>query len=98
VGQIIGVIVLDMGSCANMTLNQANVYSVKPETRNHLNTVYMVCYYLGGALSSLFGTIGWTLARWNGVNSVAYALLLIALSLFSTIPRTNKNLIMLTYR
>jgi predicted MFS family arabinose efflux permease len=79
VGLIIGVIVLDMGSRANMTLNQANVYSVRPESRNRINAIFMVCYYLGGALGSLFGTIGWNLARWNGVNGVACALLLIAL-------------------
>lgn len=82
VGIVVGVILLDMGSRANMTLNQARVYSVRPEARNRLNAIYMVFSSLGGALGSLLGTIGWSLAHWNGVNAVACAFLLLALGVY----------------
>jgi predicted MFS family arabinose efflux permease len=67
IGLIIGVILLDLGVQANHISNQARIYSLKPETRNRLNTVYMVTYFVGGSLGSFSGTLGWSLAGWNGV-------------------------------
>ena len=38
-----------------------------PEARSRLNTVYMVTYFLGGALGSALGAYGWSRWGWTGV-------------------------------
>ena len=49
-GLIIGVILLDLGAQSTLVSNQARIYSLLPEARSRLNTVYMVSYFAGGAL------------------------------------------------
>lgn len=81
-GLIVGTILLDLGTQANQVTSQARFYGLNSRARNRLNTVYMFCYFVGGSLGSLFGTIGWSIAKWNGVSLVACAFLLIALAVF----------------
>lgn len=81
-GLIVGTILLDLGTQGNQVTSQARFYSLNAGARNRLNTVYMFCYFVGGSLGSLFGTIGWGIAKWNGVNFVACVFLLIALAVF----------------
>jgi hypothetical protein len=42
----------------------------------------MFCYFVGGSIGSLLGTIGWGMAGWNGVSIIACALLLISIAIF----------------
>ncbi|GCF07825.1 MFS transporter [Dictyobacter arantiisoli] len=79
VGLIIGTILLDLGTQANQVTSQARIYSIRPEARNRMNTVYMFCYFVGGSLGSMLGTFGWGVAKWNGVSLVACAFLVVAL-------------------
>jgi predicted MFS family arabinose efflux permease len=81
-GLIIGVILLDLGSQAAHVSNQTRVYSLNPEARNRLNTIYMVPYFIGGALGSALGTLGWELAGWNGVSAVGCIMGIAALAVF----------------
>lgn len=83
VGLIIGVILLDLGTQSNQVSSQIRVYSLNPAARNRLNTVYMVCYFIGGSLGSLLGTYGWSLGQWNGVCIVAISLLAVALLIYA---------------
>jgi predicted MFS family arabinose efflux permease len=82
-GLIIGTVLLDLGTQANQVTNQARFYSLNGEARNRLNTVYMFCYFVGGSIGSLLGTIGWGMAGWNGVSIIACALLLISIAIFA---------------
>jgi predicted MFS family arabinose efflux permease len=82
-GLIIGVILLDLGTQANQVSNQSRVYSLNPEARNRLNTIYMVTYFVGGAIGSLLGTYGWSVAGWSGVCGVACLLMLVALAMYA---------------
>jgi predicted MFS family arabinose efflux permease len=82
-GLAAGVILLDLGTQAAHVSNQTRIYSLNPEARNRLNTVYMVTYFIGGALGSYLGTWGWSLAGWNGVCSVGSILLLAALLVYA---------------
>ncbi|HTI14273.1 MAG TPA: MFS transporter [Dictyobacter sp.] len=90
-GLIVGVILLDLGTQANQVANQARVYSLRPEARSRLNTVYMTIYFVGGSIGSLAGTYGWSIAKWNGVSFVSCAFLVIGLIFyFANAPRMKR--------
>jgi predicted MFS family arabinose efflux permease len=61
---IIGIVVLDMGTQGMQITNQALIYALRPDARSRINSAYMVCYFIGGALGSLaagalYGSHGW---------------------------------------
>ncbi len=72
-GLVIGVILLDAGVQGAHISNQATIYSLQPEASNRLNTVYMVSYFIGGALGSALGAYAWSFEKWNGVGSLGLA-------------------------
>lgn len=52
---VLGVIGLDLGNRANLIANQTRLYGLQPEVRGRLNTVFMISYYVGGAIGSIGG-------------------------------------------
>jgi predicted MFS family arabinose efflux permease len=76
---VIGVIVLDMGVQATHIANQALIFSLQPEARNRINTVYMVSYFLGGSAGTFLATQLWSSYQWYGVCAIGILLSLIAL-------------------
>ncbi len=68
---IVGVILLDAGVQSGHVANQTRIYSLEPAARSRLNTVYMFCYFVGGAAGSYFGAICWSAAGWIGVCALA---------------------------
>ena len=66
-GLAIGGIVLDLGTQANLVTNQTRVYRLIPEARNRINTVFMVTYFVGGALGTFIAGFAWSQWQWNGV-------------------------------
>ncbi|MDR2240908.1 MAG: MFS transporter, partial [Zoogloeaceae bacterium] len=73
-----GVVVLDAGLQVMQTPNQSRIFALRPEARSRLNTVYMVCYFSGGALGSSVGYLAWQSLRWPGVCLAGLAFTLIA--------------------
>lgn len=80
-GLILGVIFLDLGVQAGHVANQTRIYSLIPEARSRLNTVYMVTYFLGGSLGSALGAYGWSHWGWNGVCAAGAIQLVVALAI-----------------
>jgi len=80
-GLIAGVILLDLGVQAGHVANQTRIYALVPEARSRLNTVYMVTYFVGGAIGSALGAYGWTRWGWNGVCGAGILQLLAALAM-----------------
>jgi len=78
-GLIIGVIVLDMGVQATHISNQSLIFSLKPEARNRINTVYMVTYFIGGSLGTYITSFAWDAYKWTGVCVVGMLLSTIAI-------------------
>ncbi len=67
VGLVLGVILLDVGVQAAHISNQTKVFSLVPEARSRLNTVYMTGYFTGGSLGSVAGGLAWAHGGWPGV-------------------------------
>ncbi|QEM07014.1 MFS transporter [Mucilaginibacter rubeus] len=80
IGLIIGVILLDMGVQATHISNQSIIFALIPEARNRINTVYMVSYFIGGALGTLFASLVWKNYEWKGVCAIGVVLSVIVIA------------------
>ena len=67
VGLVLGVLLLDVGVQAAHISNQTLIFSLRPEARSRLNTVYMTGYFTGGSLGSVLGGWAWMHYGWPGV-------------------------------
>ena len=68
---IAGIVVLDIGTQGMQITNQAVIYALRPDARSRINSAYMVCYFVGGAVGSvaagaLYGAHGWAGVCWLG--------------------------------
>jgi predicted MFS family arabinose efflux permease len=69
-GLVIGVILLDLGVQSCQISNQARIHAISNEARNRINTVYMVSYFIGGAIGSYLGSFSYSHFGWPGVCAV----------------------------
>jgi predicted MFS family arabinose efflux permease len=67
VGLVGGVVLLDVGVQSGHVANQARIYKEFPAARSRANTVYMVSYFVGGAMGSMLGAHAWSAYGWLGV-------------------------------
>jgi MFS family permease len=64
---IIGIVILDIGAQGLMVTNQSIIYRLAPEARSRVNSVYMVCYFAGGAIGSALASGLYASHGWAGV-------------------------------
>ena len=83
IGLIIGAILLDLGVQSNHVANETRVYTLDPAVWNRANTIYIFMFCIGGSLGCTLGSIGWSIAQWNGVCSIGCLLLSIALAFYT---------------
>jgi predicted MFS family arabinose efflux permease len=81
-GIAIGVLLLDAGTQAAQVSNQARVYALPAEAHGRLNTLYMVCYFIGGAAGSALATVAWGASHWLGVCGVGLGAMGLALAVY----------------
>lgn len=93
VGLIIGVIIMDMGVQATHISNQTVIFSLRPEARNRLNTVYMVTYFVGGSLGTLFASQAWHSYKWSGVVLMGLVLSVLTLIIHLTFGKRSETAI-----
>lgn len=70
---VLAVLLLDVGVQATQVTNIATIYTLDATAHSRINTVYMTCYFMGGALGSYVGVQCWKLGGWQ---TVVYQLLL----------------------
>ncbi|RAG82596.1 MFS transporter [Streptacidiphilus pinicola] len=71
----VGAVLLDLGLRGVQTANQQQIYALLPTgTHSRVTTVYMTCYFAGGATGSALSAAVWTHAGWSGVCTVGAAL------------------------
>lgn len=75
---VVGVVILDFGMQGALVSNQAIVFALDPQARSRLNTVFMGCMFLGGALGSAAATAAWKLGAWPAVCTLGGGLSVLA--------------------
>jgi predicted MFS family arabinose efflux permease len=68
VGLVIGIILVDLGLQVLHITNKNIILSKNPEARNRINTIYMVGFFIGGALGTSLGALAWQHYQWIGVS------------------------------
>lgn len=63
----VGVVLLDAGTQANQLTNQTVIYGLAPAERSRINAIYMVAYFLGGALGTAIAAQAWQHGGWPAV-------------------------------
>lgn len=81
-GLIVGVILLDLGVQTTQISNQTRIYSLPPEAHSRLNALYIMFYFVGGALGSFLGAYSWSQWQWNGVCGIGLLMLVGAFATF----------------
>jgi predicted MFS family arabinose efflux permease len=64
---IVGILVLDVGVQGLQITNQSMIYRLAGESRSRITSVYMVCYFAGGAVGSAVGSALYGGHGWAGV-------------------------------
>jgi predicted MFS family arabinose efflux permease len=79
--------VLDIGTQGMQITNQAVIYALRPEARSRINSVYMFCYFVGGAVGSVAAGIVYSADKWTGVCLLGggFGLATLAMTLFDRI-------------
>ncbi len=75
----VAVIVMDVGAQASQIANQTRIFALRPDARSRINTVYMVSYFTGAAISSALSTLAWQHYRVNGTCGLSMVLVAFAL-------------------
>jgi predicted MFS family arabinose efflux permease len=69
----LGVVLLDAGLQASHLSNQTIIFGLDPALRNRINAVYMVSYFIGGALGTVAAALAWEHSGWVGVSVLGAA-------------------------
>jgi predicted MFS family arabinose efflux permease len=77
-GLILGVVLIDLGVQTTQISNQTTIYQLPAEFHSRLNALYIMLYFVGGALGSKLGTSAWHYWQWNGVCALGLGMMLVA--------------------
>jgi predicted MFS family arabinose efflux permease len=75
---IVGIILLDIGVQGLQVTNQSLIYRLAPHARSRINSVYMVSYFVGGAIGSYVGSLVYEHSHWAGISILGAAIGLVA--------------------
>ena len=64
---LLGIVALDVGTQGMQITNQAVIYTLAPEARSRINSAYMFCYFVGGAVGSVAAGIVMSKFGWSSV-------------------------------
>ena len=80
---LVVVVVLDVALQAFGILNQLRVFAVSHEARSRLNTAYVTCNFLGGAIGSAAAAVLWSAGGWTAITAAGVTASLFALSVWA---------------
>lgn len=73
------VVVLDGAIQSANFLNQLRLMSLVPNSRSSINSAFVTCNFLAGAVGSAFAGILWPMVGWSGIMLAAASLVVVAL-------------------
>ena len=76
---ILGIVLIDIGMQCIQLSNQSTAFSLNPKASSRINSLFMTCYFLGGASGTFIAGTAWQYGGWNGVCVAGAALALIVL-------------------
>jgi predicted MFS family arabinose efflux permease len=65
---VTSIILIDIGQQAIHVTNQTRIYTLVPEARNRLNTIFMSVSFVGASCGSALGLWLWDLGGWDMFN------------------------------
>ncbi|HEX4369183.1 MAG TPA: MFS transporter [Rhodopila sp.] len=74
IGIIIGMIILDLGATAADISNRTVIFSLRPDVRTRLATIYMIGKFGGGGIAASLTGVVWADHGWRGVCGLGGAL------------------------
>jgi predicted MFS family arabinose efflux permease len=73
-GIVAGMIVLDLGATASDISNRTVIFSLRPDIRTRLATIYMIGKFGGGGIAAWLTGLAWSTCGWPGVCGLGGAL------------------------
>jgi predicted MFS family arabinose efflux permease len=95
-GLIAGIALIDVGVQSGHVANQSRIYALAPAARSRVNTFYMVAFFVGGALGSYLGPLGFNRGGWTGFCAVPLTALVFTLVYFLRAERQRDKTRLLT--
>ncbi|PYE30545.1 putative MFS family arabinose efflux permease [Rhizobium sp. PP-F2F-G38] len=81
---LVAVLLLDVAIQATNVLNQSRLLSIDPASRSRLNTAFVACNFIGGAIGSLMASVLWEQGGWVAVVAGGSGLIVVALTVWLT--------------
>ncbi len=78
-GLIVAIVLLDVAVQGVNILNQTRLFAVAPQARSRLNTAFVTCNFIGGAVGSAAASVLWSVGGWNAVSLTGAGLGCVAL-------------------
>jgi predicted MFS family arabinose efflux permease len=91
IGIVFGIIFIDIGLQGVHISNQTRVYSILPDARNRMNTVFMSFSFLGTAAGSAFGLFLWRFGGWHAVTLGCLVLSALAFSVYALTYKSKRK-------
>ncbi|MHB8191609.1 MAG: MFS transporter [Ferrimicrobium sp.] len=87
---IVGILLLDVGVQGLQVTNQSLIYRLAPHARSRINSAYMVCFFIGGAVGSSIGSLVYEEYQWSGLCVLGAAVGLVA-TIIAVVDSLNKT-------
>jgi predicted MFS family arabinose efflux permease len=91
IGIVLGIVFIDIGMQGVHISNQTRVYSILPDARNRMNTVFMSFSFLGTAAGSAFGLFLWRFGGWRAVTLGCLVLSALAFSVYALTYKSKRK-------
>jgi predicted MFS family arabinose efflux permease len=88
---IVFVFLMDLGQQGTHISNQTRIFSLDPNARSRVNTVYMFTAFMGGALGSGLGATALSMGGLKGISLAGLALVMMALICFLLLGRVKQK-------
>ncbi len=80
---LLAVVLLDVSAQGVNILNQMRLFAVTPQARSRVNTAFVTCNFIGGAIGSAAASLLWSAGGWTAVTHTGIGLSCIALAMWA---------------